>query len=47
VAAALGAAQGTATRKRIRAWAESMTADDGIEGPAQKIMLEALYSQDA
>jgi hypothetical protein len=47
VAAALGAAQGTATRKRIRAWAESMTADEGIEGPAQKIMLEALYSQDA
>ena len=47
VAGALGAAQGTATRKRIRAWAESMTADEGIEGPAQKIMLEALYSQDA
>lgn len=45
VAVALGAAHGTETFTRIEAWAKDPN-NNNLDGPAQKLMLEALYSEE-
>ena len=45
VAVALGAAHGTETFARIEEWAKDPH-NNNLDGPAQKLMLEALYSEE-